>query len=731
MNYLLLSMPGTPVIYYGDEIGMGDNIHLGDRDGVRTPMQWSPDRNGGFSRAAPASLVLPPIMDPLYGYEAVNVEAQDADQHSLLNWTRRMLAVRRRHPAFGRGTLKFLYPGNRKVLAFLREHEGTTILCVSNLSRTAQAVELDLSALAGATPVDMLGGSAFPPVGQLPYLLTLPPYAFYWFILASQDALPSWHTPAPEPLPELATLVIRSGLAELLEAPIRTTIETDILPPYLARRRWFAGKNHKITSSRFTRCELMTMEGTDIVLSEITVEAGEEPETYLLPLGIVWEDQSAAALPQQLALARVRRGRRVGLLTDAFAIDALIHLVIRLMRGNAELDRGDSTIRFVAGAGLADVTIAPDAEIRRLAAEQSNSSLIIGDAAMFKLVRRVTAGIHPETEMSRYLTTHGYANTPPLLGEIIRVNADGVPHTRAVLQGFVRNQGDGWAWTQHFLSRALDDLTVSEETADRDPADAFASYTAFATMLARRTAELHALLARETDDPAFMPEPATRADAKDWSGDASRLLRAALSTIAATKTWPDEEAERAAAYIVSQRDALLARLADLADAVPGALKTRIHGDYHLGQVLVVQGDAFLIDFEGEPARPLEERRAKANGLRDVAGMLRSLHYAAAAAIPARGAAAPRAEDRRAAILTQFLDHASEAFLTAYRAVHAEAPTHWYKPESEQNLLDLFLLQKVAYEIGYEAANRPTWLAIPTRDLAALARRILAAEPAYA
>jgi maltose alpha-D-glucosyltransferase/alpha-amylase len=150
MNGLLLSMPGTPVIYYGDEIGMGDNIHLGDRDGVRTPMQWSYDRNGGFSRADPASLVLPAIMDPLYGFQALNVEAQESDRHSLLNWMRRMLAVRKSHPAFGRGTLKFLYPGNRKVFAYLRELTGEkseTVLCVCNLSRTAQAVELDLSAL--------------------------------------------------------------------------------------------------------------------------------------------------------------------------------------------------------------------------------------------------------------------------------------------------------------------------------------------------------------------------------------------------------------------------------------------------------------------------------------------------------------------------------------------------------------------------------------------------------
>src|ERR1700722_11774159 len=221
MNSLLFSMHGTPVIYYGDEIGMGDNIHLGDRDGVRTPMQWSPDRNGGFSRASPADLVLPPVMDSVYGYNALNVEAQSADQHSLLNWTRRMLAVRKRHKAFGRGAQNFLYPGNRKILAYLRQYqtaegEEENILCVYNLSRTAQAVELELPNFAGRVPVDLLGGSGFPPIGQLTYLLTMPPYGFYWFILASEAALPSWHIPASVPLPELATLVIRDGLNDVL-----------------------------------------------------------------------------------------------------------------------------------------------------------------------------------------------------------------------------------------------------------------------------------------------------------------------------------------------------------------------------------------------------------------------------------------------------------------------------------------------------------------------------------
>ena len=250
MNGLLLSMPGTPVIYYGDELGMGDNIYLGDRDGVRTPMQWSLDRNGGFSRADPARLVLPPIMDAIYGYQAVNVEAQARDPHSLLNWMRRMLAVRQRHRAFGRGQIRLLDPGNRRILAFLREFETEggeeTILCVSNLSRAAQAVELDLAQFAGRMPVDLLSGSVLPPIGQLSYLLTLPEHAFYWFSLAKDTAMPAWRVPPSEPLPELVTLVMRNEIGEMLAPEPKRVIEQEILPPI---SRGGAGLRRRTASS--------------------------------------------------------------------------------------------------------------------------------------------------------------------------------------------------------------------------------------------------------------------------------------------------------------------------------------------------------------------------------------------------------------------------------------------------------------------------------------------------
>jgi maltose alpha-D-glucosyltransferase/alpha-amylase len=726
MNGLLLSMPGTPVIYYGDEIGMGDNIHLGDRDGVRTPMQWSPDRNGGFSRANPADLVLPPVMDAIYGFDAVNVEAQASDQHSMLNWTRRMLAVRRRHQAFGRGAQNFLYPGNRKVLAYLRawktpEGEDETILCVYNLSRTAQAVELELSNFQGRVPVDLLGGSAFPPIGQLTYLLTMPPYGFYWFILASDEALPPWHARPSEPLPELATLVIRHKLAEVLAPASRKVIETEALPAYLKRRRWFASKDQEITSARLARADAIPGRTMDILLAEVEVHLGHRVERYHLPLAIFWDGDFNSPQPQQLALARIRQTRRMGYLTDAFTVDAFPLGLIRALQEGAVVPVEGGEIRCLATPHLAAIELPETPEIRRLSAEQSNSSIIVGQAIIMKLIRRVMEGINPEVEMVRHLTEHGYANTPPLLGEIAMVGADGSGHSMIVAQKFVQNQGDAWQYTLNYLARFTETIGVGAKNR-ADEVDQLSGYASFARSVGTRLAELHALLARPSDDPAFTPAAADEKDAKAWAEAAAAQLELAFRSLEKITDFGDETAARAAAFVLDNRAKILGAIPGLAHAGVGSLRTRVHGDFHLGQVLVATGDAYIIDFEGEPAKKLEVRRAKTSPIRDVAGLLRSFHYAAAAA--AQGPATP-ASANAAAPLARFVEEMSAQFLAAYRAVEHGAEHRWVSSDAaEAALLDLFLLEKSAYEICYEAANRPAWLGIPLRGFAEIAARVM-------
>ncbi len=716
MTAILFSMPGTPVLYYGDEIGMGDNIHLGDRDGVRTPMQWSPDRNGGFSHADPGALVLPPNQDPLYGYETCNVEAQSRDRHSLLNWARVMLAVRKQHPAFGRGVFKLLYPKNRKILAYLREHEGETVLCTANLSRTPQAVELDLSEYQGRTPIELTGNSVFPPIGKLTYLLTLPPFGNYWFMLAKEHEWPSWHTPAPEPMPEYETIVIRDKLAEVLTGAARASFEHETLPKYLAKRRWFALKDRKIDEFKLAALTPISDAKSEPLLAEIETSSSRGNSRWLLPITTSWESDGAA-LPQQLSLAYVRQGRRTGFLTDAFAMPSFAREIIAALHERRVVHAGECELHFVATDQIDSAPVTPDGDITWLSAEQSNSSLIIGDQAMLKLFRRILPGFHPEAEMGRYLTENGFANCAPLLGEIVRI-ADGSRYTLGIVFGFVRNQGSAWTWTLDQLSHAIDELRP-EQHEEQGEGEHLAPCEAFAANLGKRLAEMHMVLARPAEDPAFAPNVAGEAETDAWIAYTERMLTNAIEAVANRTEWESENDQAAAKALLGRRKGLLAAIRQRARAARKIPITRVHGDFHLGQVLVASDDAYIIDFEGEPTRPTAERRAKSSPMRDVAGMLRSFDYAAALTErKGQASQAHIAEGARTRLVDGFRRSIPKVFLSAYRAARGAGG------DREQAALDLFLIEKAAYEIGYEAANRPSWLRVPLIGLNMIADRIL-------
>jgi maltose alpha-D-glucosyltransferase/alpha-amylase len=753
MNSLLFSMPGTPVIYYGDELGMGDNVHLGDRDGVRTPMQWSPDRNGGFSRADPERLPLPALMGPLYGYEAVNVEAQQRDPHSLLNWTRRMLATRQQTKAFGRGTLRFLFPGNRKILAYLREYDGSTILCVANLSRGSQPVELDLSEMNGRVPVELLGGTPFPAIGELPYLLTLPPYGFYWFDLSATASPPSWHATHPEQMPEYHTLVLRGRTGYELTEGAQRALREDVLPLYLARQRWYP-KNRRVKSAFAAYAAQIPGAGYECFIAEIQVDFDGKPARFLLPAALLWGEGEIPPMAQQYALARVRRAAEVGFVTDAYTLPGFIHALVRGLRERLEIPVArnipPARLHFRGEPTLDALDLPADADVKWFTGEQSNSSVTIGGMVMLKLIRHVVPGIHPEAEMTRRLTHAGYTNSAALLGEIVRVDEDGTPHTLALAHTVITNQGDAWSWTMDYLKHVLEAATLAPTTAE-DYEEDLRGYLAFAAAIGRRLAELHATLAQPVDDPAFEPHRATRADAERRAADVVAMLDRAMKALESARGRIDARAAERANWLLEQRDRLVAVIGELAALEADTLHIRIHGDFHLGQVLVAQGDAYIIDFEGEPARPLEERRAKSSALRDVAGLLRSFDYAAAtladgeSAAAATGApASPATSDgappevnpveqakrqRRRYLSERFSTIAGEAFLAAYREVARAAPNRWFEPPAERALVDLALMEKAAYEICYEAAHRPEWVNIPLTGLTELARRLLAADGA--
>ena len=723
LNSLLLSMPGTPTLYYGDEIGMGDNIYLGDRDGVRTPMQWSIDRNGGFSRADPASLVLPPIQDPLYGYLSVNVETQAHDPHSLLNWTRRMLAVRSQQKAFGRGSLKMLSPTNRRILAYVREYTGADgktelVLCVANVSRAAQAAELELSQYAGMVPVEMLGGSAFPPIGQLNFLLTLPPYGFYWFLLASETQMPSWHVEPAQSMPDFQTLVLKKRMEELLDQPSRGTLENTALLQYLPKRRWFGGKDVAIDSLRIAYGVRFGTVKSPVLFSELEVTSGGQTSRYQFPFGFVPEAQGGSALPTQLALSRVRRGREVGLITDAFVLESFIHSVVKGLQEQISLETQEGKILFQPTDHLPALGLADDSVIRYLSAEQSNSSVVVGGSMVLKMIRRVSGGIHPELEMGAYLTAAGYANISPLLGSVSRVDASGTPHLLMIAQGYLNNQGDAWEWTQNNLERAIRDEMATAHSEQEQHYNALGELADFAAMLGQRLGEMHVALAAPGANADFLARVSTARDSQVWAQSIGAQVERALGLLEQRLDDFAEEDQVQVRELLARRDQLLARVNELSQRATGGLIMRVHGDLHLGQMLVVQGDAYLIDFEGEPARPLPERRAKYSPYKDVGGVLRSFDYAAAMAIRnvQSADASEEAAQARQRVADRYLDEARQAFIKAYGIATASLPHAWEDAQGEQAALELFSLEKAAYEIAYEAENRPSWLAVPLHGL---------------
>ena len=469
MNSLLLSMPGSPILYYGDEIGMGDNIYLGDRDGVRTPMQWRPERNAGFSRADPQRLYLQPIMDAIYGYESVNVEAQVREPASLLNWTRRMLAVRKSFISFGRGRLTFLKPGNRKILAYIREYEDEAVLCVANLARTAQPVELDLSRFKSRVPVELMGRTPFPPIGDLPYLLTLAGHGFLWFRLAAGADVPAWHEERVS-RDELPVLVLFDGWASLFRERVvpwrialaekgRAQFERDVLPAFIAGRRWYAAKGDPIERVSLTDYAEWRQGDHAWLIGLARAEGSSgDPQTYFLPLSLAWEpddDYLRTLLP--LTVAKVRQQAKVGVMADAFADESFCRALVAAIAARTEIKTSKGKVRFSPTAAferIAGDTTEPMA-INHPSAQSSNTVVVLGEKLFLKAYRRLQTGSNPEVEIGRFLTDVArFANIVPVAGTIDYVADDGAFATLALLQGYVDNQGDGWVTTRE-LPRAI------------------------------------------------------------------------------------------------------------------------------------------------------------------------------------------------------------------------------------------------------------------------------------
>ena len=736
LNLLLLSLPGTPVIYYGDEIGMGDNIFLGDRNGVRTPMHWSADKNAGFSRCTPQAIYAPIILEPEYHYEAVNVENQQNNQHSLLWWTRRVLALRKRWKVFGFGTLEFLHPENRKVLPFIRQHEDQTVLVIVNLSRFPQPVELDLSRFQGRVPVELFGRTEFPKIGAAPYPFTMSPHSGLWLSLE----------PAERGAADLSsrlckTLAAEEDWEELIAGKSRDDLET-YLPAFLQQRRWFASKG-EIKSVRIRELIALPQNSQKHFLAIVMADyAQSEPEEYLLPFAFASGDE-AARLEQEapsfvFARARIEGPKLDGVIYDAAASKDFGRMLFEVIARRRAL-KCEYTEDTFTGLTVPELRLSRDGSEPEPSAsrtEERNTVIVYGDKFILKLFRRVESGPHPALECAQFLAGKDFPHVPPFAGALELQRADGVCTCLGILSCFIANGKRGWDFTQDALRRYFDrvrtlpketpgDVSVTSllELAERGIPDSaveiIGSYFESARLIGQRVGELHLALASDPDDKEFAPEPFTPfyqrslyQSLRNHLAFHFRILRRELKKV-------PESVRPLAEKVLGVEETILACHREVYQTRMEALRIRCHGNLHLGHLLNTGKDFFIIDFEGEPAWTLSQRRIKRSPLRDLAGIIRSFHYVADDTLRQHAEAGNLNEEQFRALQpwARFWErHVSADFLGAYRTATMKSDLLPKTKESDEAQLEAILLDQAIIEMSRELQRRSEGIRIPLEGI---------------
>ena len=717
---LLLSLPGTPVLYYGDEIGMGDNIFLNDRDGVRTPMQWSNDRNAGFSRANPQSLYLPVIVDPQYHYETVNVEAQQANPNSLLWWVRDMVRRRKRHPVLGRGEIHFLAPDNEHILAFLREGEDETILVVSNLSRQAQFAELDLSRHAGRVPSEMLGRTDFPAIEDEPYRLSLGPYGYYWFSIphdvdgngSDVDVL-SLHGPLEEAFAD--------------DGPFPS-----ILGRYLQRQSWFQGRPPR-RSQVSVRDLIPITEGEEeatmwLALVSIT-HATAPDDVYLVPVGIGF-DSDADAIDAEHVIAKVRRDGSHGVLYDALANQRFrSRLLLGMLADETLLGRAGS---LSCSAGEIPIAVDDAVSFASTATTSARGETYVEyDAGIaIKLFRKVEPGVNPDLEVRRFLTDRtGFDNVADTYGALEYHSGD--THTIGILQQAFNGSESAWdafarrcaAWLDSVGDAAIPDIRTGpfriEDRTLHSASDSpgMADSVELASHLGAVTARMHHALASPSEDPDIQPISFTHLYQQSLYQSLRAGVRQAIR--AARRSNPSDPLAGAVDELVSSEEEILRRLDRIRRVHITGARIRRHGDYRLDELYIVDGEFVVEDFSGDHARPLSERRLRGTPLRDVADMIRSIEYVALVS------AIGRDGDARV-WAAHWADVVGDAFVDAYLAAMEETSILPDGAEAVDAMLDAFLLERVLRELQWELTIQRGWVSVPLSG----ARRLLDLSPTF-
>lgn len=739
LNYLLFSLPGTPVLYYGDEIGMGDNFYLGDRDGVRTPMQWTPGRNAGFSEANPHRLYLPVIQDIDYHYESLNVEIQNRNPSSLLWWMKRVISKRKAFKAFGWGDIKFITSENSKIFAFTRSYEDQTMLVVANLSRYAQPAMLELQSYAGQTPVEVFSNNKFPIIkSDNSYFLSLGSYDCQWFLLQKKADIHQTGNQFGELRVNEWSAIVSKNTVE--------TLEKIILPGYLKGRRWFGGKGRTMESLRVVRHAVMPVESQTVyfIFMEVNYLEGL-PEYYQLPLAFADDTLSVKLLEKcpQSIITKIFIDGSAGVVYDAIYGAPLQYAMLDHMSANGIIPQPNKDVIVFTGKDFMQGFIDQHEALkpRILSAEQSNTSVIYGASLFFKLYRKLDYVINADVEISKFLSEESsFANMPAFAGTV-EWKTDHDTLVLGMMQRLVENSGDGWTYV---LGR-LDELTekilaspealaVSIDLENHPPAhygdelhpllkDLFSGpLPEQIRLLGERTGEMHLALGSRSEIEAFAPERYSLHYQRSLYSGLKTLVRNTFQNQSLNIQKLEADVKAEAEHVMSLQPQILEVLKDIYKDKIDVVKIRIHGDFHLGQVLFTGKDFIIVDFEGEPARSYSERRLKRSPLRDVAGMVRSFHYAAYASLFLDNQIRKEDYKKLMPIMEEWYRYVSHIFIQAY--IDRVKDTHFIpKTKTElDTLMTTFLLEKAIYELNYELNNRPDWVVIPLNGIKAIMRR---------
>jgi maltose alpha-D-glucosyltransferase / alpha-amylase len=630
-------------------------------------------------------------MDSVYGYEAVNVEAQSRSLSSLLSATKKLIGVRKSTLAFGRGSMTFIRPANRSVLAYVRQLGDEAILCVANLSRSAQATELDLSAFKDRVPLEMLGRTHFPAIGELPYMITLAPYGFYWFQLQHRDK----SEPAtPSIVPEFETLVVPVGATWVSLARTRSLFECDVLPGHLARSRWYpihdAAAIHPTLTSAIPFCDIGDNRPW---LAFFQAAEDDSKSRYVLPMQIEWVRFDRERYNPN-ALAAVRQGAREGTLLDVAADTIFIGLLLRNLAQTLTIEENGLKLEFRPTNKFAGKAVRQPERIGVLESAPFSSSVLVDSDYVVKLFRKLENGINPAIEIGRYLTdVAGFANAPAMLGSAELIEGE-TRNAIAVVHVQVGNQGDAWTMTAAYLDRLIEEqhLLAADGRHMRE-AEEQNAYMRHLSQIGRRAAELHMALAAASGSLDLTAEPVQPHDIARWTAAIVQSAEQVFQSLRQRRNSLSEADRAMIDELLAQQDKLHDRLNELMPPEMRSLNLRLHSDFHLGRVLIVKDDVFFTGFEGDVRRPLEERRRKAPAARDVASMIWSIEASSHAALGRAPYLAPDDTGRLGKALTEWVERATAAFMGPYRELMTDSSIWPADSRVMQRMVDFFLLEK--------------------------------------